>query len=235
MKTKFLAIILASLGLIGVGVVKTTSKIQQSAEFAPSNNRLHWYAEKAKRERQSKVSIPSPVFDYAGAASSLDINSALATYTVVIAEPLEKRTFQFTDNDLVTWYKFKILDNLSDTKNPACPLCEKANPPQEFLPLASNEFVLSKNGGQTILDGVEIEQVEKEFPQYQLGQKYLFFLSLDPSGEATTAGGPLGVFTVNSDGTFLPINTRDHLLKNGLKQKFSNSIERLKKDLTHSR
>jgi hypothetical protein len=228
-------LVLASLGLIGIVVVKTTSKIQKT-EFAPSNNRLHWYAEKAKRQRQPKVSIPSPVFDYAGSSSSLDINSALATYTVVIAEPLEKRTYQFTENDLVTWYKFKILDNLSNRKSPACPLYDVTSPPQEFLPLAADEFALSKNGGQATIDGVEIEQVEKDFPQYELGQKYLLFLSFEPSGVATAAGGPLGVFSAKADGTVLPINMRDHPLKDGLKQKFSNSIERLKKEPSlHSR
>ncbi|HUS10672.1 MAG TPA: hypothetical protein VMZ30_09420 [Pyrinomonadaceae bacterium] len=228
MKAKLIAVVLASLGLIAVGVVKTSSKVQRSADFAPSHDRLRWYAQKAKGERQTKVSISSMVYDYAGSANSLDVNSAFATYTVVIGVPLEKRTYQFTDNDLVTWYKFRIVDTLSDRKNPPCTVCDKSNPPQELLPLASDEFVLPKNGGQILLDGVEVEQVEKGFPQYELGQKYLFLLFLEASGVATTAGGPLGVFTINADGTFLPINTRDHPLKKGLKQQFSNSVERLR-------
>jgi hypothetical protein len=174
------------------------------------------------------------MFDYPGSANSIDIDQALATYTVVLAKPVESRTYELTSNDLITWYKFRIIESLSTPKSPACPSCEPTSAPTELLPLKPDEFLLAKNGGQLVIDGVEIEQVERDFPQYEEGKKYLLLLSMYPSGVATTAGGPLGVFLVNDDSTLSPINNRRHRIKEGLKEKFSDSTDRLRENLKRS-
>ncbi len=234
MKMKLLVLIIISTGLLALGVIRSASKITQQPKDVPPKNQLQWHVKQAKDEGRQKVQISAPVVDYLG--SVVDTDQALSLYSLVVATPIEKRTYQITDN-IVTWYKFSIVESLTELKNPVCFGCQSAVPPSDMLPLNPNEFLLAKSGGKVVLEGVEIDEVDAGYPEFQVNERYLLLISLYPSGVAITAGGPTGVFKIGETGTLMPINDRPALLKEGVKSRFGNSLASVKAHLKlqHSR
>jgi hypothetical protein len=236
MKTKVLGFILIFAALLAVGLNHTASKDRRQPPqqpLEPTHDRLRWASQKARMEGIRKVTLETPIGYYLGTASAITVDRALSTYTVVVAKPIEQRTYRETDNDLITWYKFRILEALSETKSPPCPGCQTSTPPAEMFPLQPDEFFMPKSGGNLTEDGIEIEQIEPGFPKFELGQKYLLLLSMDSSNIATTGGGPLGVFTIDENGSTTPLTETPHLIKEGMKQRFGNSLDRLKVGVGH--
>lgn len=228
MKTK--VIILLSAGAVALCTLiafETASKNQQQRKLEPTSGRLKWHAAEAKREGNTKVVISTNLNSYLGSENS-SIEQAFVDYSVVVAEPVAKQTYEYDDNNLRTWYKFRIIDALNGLKNPACADCVTLAPPAELLPLDSNEFVLPHEGGNLSIDGIEIEQREPGFSQFQKNQKYLLFLSLYPNGVALTSGGPIGVFVVDQHDGLTSLHAARDTLKDGIEQKFGSSLNRVK-------
>ena len=194
MKLKLLALT-ALAGVLAIGLVTTLSKSQK---MVPRENGIEWHIKEAKNQGIKKVSVPARTADYLGSADQ-DIQKALSTYTVVVAEPIESRTFQHTSNNLITWCKFRTLEAVSGVKTPPCLECNSLSAPTEMLPLFPGEFLVPRQGGTIERDGVEFSEVDESFPPFQAGQKYLMLLLLYPSGIALTAGGPVGVFQLGDN------------------------------------
>ncbi len=224
MRLTLLVLVLALSGLVIFGVIKSSSKIQQPATKFPTKNQLQWRADKAKNEGKQKVQISSPIVEYLGSFG--DMNELLTSHSVVIAQPVEQRTYP-DGNDVLTWYRFSILESLTKLKPPVCFDCQSAIPPHDMLPLKSGEFLLSKYGGKILIDGVEIEQIDAGYPDFRQGEKYVLVISLYPSGVAISAGGPTGIFKVAAD-DLTPLNDSTTPLKEGVKTKFGNSLKSLK-------
>src|SRR6266404_1975735 len=98
MKPKLLGLILFLICLSTISLIRSYSKGQIGRTLSPSENRLRWNADVAKQEGKGRVTIPTMMFDYPGSANSMDIDQALATYTVVVAQPVERRTYELTSN-----------------------------------------------------------------------------------------------------------------------------------------
>ncbi len=235
MKLKVLGLILFIVGLSMAAAYTPALLRIQHPKDVPSEGRLRWHAQHAKADGSKKVKLPTLMYDYAGSTQALDINQALFTYTVLLARPIEKRSYEYTTNDIITWYKFATIEALSDTKEPPCSTCDTLAPPPEMFPLKPSEFLMVRNGGSLIVDGVEVEQEEPGYPPFQEGQDYLLLVSKYPSGVATTAGGPLGVFTLDDTGKATPINSRNHLLKDSFKNQFASSVNHLRAKLRQLR
>lgn len=230
MKRNFLKLLaLVSMAVLAVFAYATISRTKSQRKDVPNNNRLQWYAEEAKKEGKQKEVIPAGTTDYLG-SDSPDLERSLSIYSVVVARPVEKRTFASDGNSLKTWYKFSIIDALTPLRDPICFGCVTLSPPVE-MPLDQNEFVILRNGGTLTIDGVEIEQRESGFPQFQEHQKYLLFISLYPNKLAITAGGPLGVFEIGDKENLMPFSTESNPIRDGVKRKFNNSLGSLKQRL----
>ena len=206
------------------GIFKKGTEIKQ----APTTERLRWYAAQAKSEGRREIKIPSLKIEYSGDSTAITLDEALKVSTVVVAQLVEKKSYEQSGNNIVTWNKFRITDVLSEAQETPCPLCLSDKPPQEMLPLQSREFLLSKSGGRINIDGVAVEQVESAFPEFQENRTYVLFLTLHPTGVAETIGGPVGVFRLDDRGNALPVSDSSHLLKKEFKDKFGNSPERLR-------
>jgi hypothetical protein len=201
MKKLVLALILVIGTISVIGVMRTSSTHQQDP---PIKGQLKWYANRAKNEGRQKVVIPAPMSEYAGSANSNDLEQTLHTSTAVVAHLIDKRTYQLTENYLVTWNKFRIDEVISEAKTLPCPACGDSTLPQGMLPLQSGEFLVSTNSGKMVVDDIEIEQVENGFPEFHHNQRYLLFLYSYPTGFAATVGGPIGVFSVDGKDNVLP-------------------------------
>jgi len=219
--------VLAAL-ITGVEVFRDKPSLQKEAKHVPTTEKLQWFAQQAKNEGKRSITIPSRAMRYSGDSTAITLDEALKISTVVLAQLVDKKSYNQSGNNIVTWNKFRIKEVLSEAQEINCPQCPWDSPPQEMLPLKSQEFLLSKSGGRLTVEGVDIEQVESGFPEFQEHRVYLLFLTLRPTGVAETIGGPVGVFRLNDKGNALPLNESPHLIKKGFKQRFANSPEGLK-------
>lgn len=230
MKKKFvkpLAVI--AIAVLAVFAYTTISRTKPQRKDVPDNNKLKWYAAEAKKEGKQKEVIPAGMTEYIG-SDSPSLERSLSIYSVVVAQPVEKRTFASEGNSLKTWYKFRIVDALTPLRDPVCFGCVTLSPPLD-MPLDQNEFVMLRNDGTLTVDGVEIEQRESGFPAFREHQKYLMFISLYPNKLAITAGGPLGVFEIGDKETLIPFMQEPNPINEGIKGKFKNSLGSLKQRL----
>ncbi len=228
MRKKFVILLLPfSIVLLGLIVFNRVSETQQQRKEVPSHNRLKWYASEGKREGRGRVTIPAPMVEYLGSANR-NIEQVLNDYTFVVAQPVTKRTLQIDDNNLITWYKFRIEETLSPVRSPACPSCVSLSPPAD-LPIDYNsEFLIPRGGGIVTIDDVEVEQTEAGSSEFKDNQKYLLVISLYANRVAYTAGGPLGVFEINPNEHLTAISKSSNIISDGVKSKFDNSLTSLR-------
>lgn len=214
--------------ITGVELFRDKPSVQKEVKHVPTTEKLRWFAQEARNEGKQTITIPSREMRYSGDSTAITLDEALKISTVVLAQLVEKKSYNQSGNNIVTWNKFRIKEVLSEAQEISCPQCPSDNPPQEMLSLKSQEFLLSKSGGRLTVDGVDIQQMESAFPEFQENRVYLLFLTLRPTGVAETIGGPVGVFRLNDKGDALPLSESQHLIKKEFKQRFANSPEGLK-------
>lgn len=229
MKTRFLVVVsVLFVGIVTLVVWTVASKHQKSE--VPSKNRLKWHAAEAKKSGKQRVVIPAGIRDYLGTENN-SIDQVFSDYTVVVAKPVGKWTYQADDNSLVTWHKFTIVDPVTQLKNPLCPGCLSVTPPSDIPIDFTTEFLVPRAGGTMTIDGVDVEQREDGFPDFQQGENYLLFISLYPNGIALTAGGPLGVYRIDEKENVTPFANRRDKIQEGIETKFNNSLPSIKRHL----
>jgi hypothetical protein len=57
----------------------------------------------------------------------------------------------------------------------------------------ATRLIVSRAGGETVVDGNKVRAIETEYPLFHIGEQYLFFLYRSPSG----------TYSVGPDSTFL--------------------------------
>lgn len=142
-------IVLLALTSLTAFKVRSRSQKEQIEELqnAPDKGTIAWHARLAKAKGERKVVLPRPdwiAFKCYSTAENLD--EALSQYGAVVAQPISYRTYivstneLYKDNEIRTWYKFRILENLSDKPIPVCRNCGDPDSdrekliPQEMLP-----------------------------------------------------------------------------------------------------
>jgi len=228
MKIKLIAVVAFAVLATAIGVIRTASTTQKTS--VPQKNRLRWYAKEAKAEGRSKVKVPAPVVEYLGGAGTITADEAFTASTVVIAHLISKESV-IVDDEMTTWNKFAIDEVLSESKELPCPACLPPEPPSSQLPLRSGEFLIPKTGGTVNVDGVDVDQNDENFPQYEFNQPYVLLLNLYPTGTARTVGGPVGVFKVVQNNKLVPIRESEHRIQKDFKDNFGNSLEQIRKHL----
>jgi hypothetical protein len=233
MKKVVLGLAFVIVAVLLVGFSRTASKIQR--RDVPPRDQLSWFAKEAKQEGRQKTRIPGRIIEYGGAAANETLGNVLASSTVLTAHLIKKQTYKLGGDSLVTWHKFRIDQVMSEGTILPCPACGESKPPEDMLPLQLGEFLLSKSGGTMIVDGVEIEQLESGFPEFQAGRPYLLFLHLYPTGYADTVGGPVGVFSVDTNGNFSSVGGSSHPIVKELADNYGNSLTRFQLKLSQSK
>src|SRR5262247_1165438 len=127
-------------------------------------------AAKERGERRLQISVPrSSAPEY---KSVSNIDEALSNYAVVIARPMARES-KNQIYAISTWYKFKVIENISDKSFSDRP--NHADAPKELLPVQPDEILIPKAGGDLIVDGVEVICDEPGFPQFEMSRTYLLF------------------------------------------------------------
>lgn len=233
---KFSALLIALFMVVVAVALSTTGNQQQKLreiENSPDRGTLKWYAEVAKLKGESQITKPAPV-GVVYVDNIKDLDTALRTYDVIIAELIENRTFIQNYESIVTYNKFRVVENLSQKELRRCSDCDIPDSiPAEMLPIQPDEILIATGGGSVSIDGVEVTAPSEI--TFEPSKKYLVFLEVDKSG---TLGriivGPGGVFKVNSDEKLVSITNREHPLKRFVKRQgdslrqFKNEAERQK-------
>ena len=235
MRVKVAVFILVGLVVFAIGGARVYLRSQeqtaeQIAELDKAEDRgsLKWFARLARAKGQNRISKGGQEATYGNEVKDLD--DALSYYQMILAVPVEKQSLPFGDRDVITWYKFKIIESLSHKELKPCQ-CMPADlvAPQEMLPLSADEILVPRGGGSVMVDGVEITEDEFEFPQFALSTRYLLFLRTDDSGQIGLLGmGPIGVFVEQGDDRLEPLSRRPNALTSDITTRFRSSIQLLR-------
>jgi hypothetical protein len=226
MKKKILAAALVIAGLTSVGMIHSASKRQDANQ---QNDRVGTYKERLKRAKargDKKMRSGGVIPLYA----QVNLDHALEIYDWVIGEFVSSKSFA-TDDDgsIVTWYKFKIHETVSQAKRRVSKI---DSPPVELLPLASDEILIWQTGGSVEVDGMEIEMGNLEFPPFENSKKYLLVLALDPAKQAGTVEvGPSGALLVKPDDTVEPAVKNRSYFKREIENRYGASVSILREKL----
>lgn len=238
MKMKALVVVLVGLVLTGGAVVAskkmgglTSYRIMDSpqskkSEFVPREKTLRWYVDQTKARGEKEIILNAPFVDYPGGSLSTHIDDAISAFTAVIAEPVKEEVIAQDTGEILTWYKFQIIDQLSDHNPYDCAQC--AAPPADFFPIAKDQFAMSKFGGAVTIDGIKLIMVDPTFPQLELHKRYFLFISRNSFGVATIGVGANGVFGVDASGSMTPLTNNPHSIKDDIKNRFDRSLARVK-------
>jgi hypothetical protein len=227
MKKKILGIVLAIAGLTSVGVIHSASKRndfknQQNEKYGTYKERLQRAKARGDKKLRSYAALPL----YASA----DLDTARSIYDWVIGEFVFSKSFPADDDGhIVTWYKFKVLETVSQALRPVSDI---DSVPAELLPLASDEILVWKTGGSVEIDGMEIEMEEVGFPPFEKSKKYLLIIAVDHAKQAGRIQvGPSGALIVKADDTLEPISKNDIYYKTGIENRYGASVSKLKEKL----
>src|SRR5258706_3555858 len=100
-----LTAIVCGLLLLGVGL---TASLKAPQEYTKDRS-IAALARRTKSQGKTRVEAPGLIIDYAG--ENIGLDEALQNYSVVIAEPIERKSY-ITDSfdEIGTAYKFRVLE-----------------------------------------------------------------------------------------------------------------------------
>lgn len=219
-----------------VGNVRTQSQAQQKQladlEKAPDRGTINWHVRVAKAKGVKRISLPVRIADYASGVKDLD--EALTYNGLVLAEPLEMKSVIVNDTGILTWYKFRIIENLTNKPLPQCSSCAPTDLviPQGLSELSQGEIFIPEPGGEVEVDGIRLVYQDSKFSPFEIAKKYLLLLQTDSSGRiGLITMGPTGVYTLDDYDRLESMDKSPHHLKFEINDRFNSSIKSLKNHL----
>lgn len=217
--------------VIAIAIVSTSRRtVTQGQGVDPAT--LSGMALQAQAEGRSELGVARNIM-FVGVN---DLTSALSTYTVVDAVASSKQSYALDEFNIGTWYKFTL--NYTIKQNPivACTQCSSniPDPPQELLPLNSNEILVLHPGGSATVEGIPFTVTVPEFPDFNLSQRYLLFLDFDANRKVGTVSvGPPGVYLIDSSGNLIHVYdaTPDDPIGSGLAASYGSNANTLRNAL----
>lgn len=220
------ALVLVSLAvviLIGVRKYSTVLALRQQAEVGS----LDWLAQDALANGLQGVNIPTLEWSY---FSIEGFNDAATDYSVVVAQPVGKTSHVWNNQNQIigTWYTFKIVETLSQKPHITCDLCPPSPDPPAGI-LNPDEIFVPKMGGSVVINGITINSIDPDFPDYSLNQSYLLFIDLDAAKKVgVVSAGPIAAFAVDVNGNLTPVTQRQNSLKDDIATRYGNSLGQLR-------
>ncbi len=239
------------LSLISLTAFKVRSRSQkeqiEQLQNAPDKGSIAWYARLAKAKGEREIVTPMMVRSCYPFAENLD--EALSAYGAVVAQPIKKKSYITStlpldsyneirnwvkDDQIHTWYKFRILENLSDKHFPVCQDCNDPDfdweklIPQEMLPVNEDEFMIEVDGGTIEIDRVKVTQNSGR-TKFSESNRYLLFLVTDASGKVAGFGmGMDGVYTISPENTLIPVSKQNQRVIQDITGLYNGSLDSLK-------
>jgi hypothetical protein len=225
-RNRIVALVLVSLALVilvGVKKYSTVLALRQQVEVGS----LDWLAQDAQANGLQGVNIPTFEWSYFAVEG---FNDAAADYSVLIAQPVGKTSYVWNNQNQVigTWYRFKIIETLSQKPYITCDIC----PPSPDPPLGilnADEIFVPKMGGTVVINGITINSIDPDFPEYSLNQNYLLFLDVDATKKVDVlSAGPIAAFAVDANGNLTPVTQLQNPLKEDIATLYGSSLGQLR-------
>lgn len=236
MNAKMIILVVVISVLAIVGVVRTASKgrypeSQRTVELKGKEKRntlaLKERVELAKMRGEQQIIIPGSI---SANVEVENLDEAFSTYTVVIAQPIEVKSFLDMHDTINSWYKFKVIETLSKKAPPAD--TSFGNPPDDMLPLKDNEILVPRLNGTVVIDNVKVTAPDKDFPMLDKTQRYLLFLSVDTTGNIGRLElGSAAVASITPDGKIETTDKQQDRLKLEMKGRYNGSLNQLKEEI----
>jgi hypothetical protein len=233
MVPKLIAAVFCVLLLVGLGAKGLLSSRSQRKDVVAweDTNSLIEMARRAKAKGEVKVTLPGVIVDYPGTEMTFD--EALKDYSVVVAEVVGMKSQPHGSRSIETWYRFQMIDPLSEKLTKYCNTCPgPPEIPEDMPSIGSDEFFVVDAGGALNINGVEITQISHSIPPFEIGKKYLLVVSLTPSRVAMFGAGPAGIFQVAENEKLEAVNDDNYPLQAEVRQRFDGNLTNLK---THTR
>lgn len=222
---------LALILLVAVGVFSIKSaaiKAKRAPQITAEQGTLAWYAQQAQAQGATGYQFNAGEVEYSQPNGWDDV---LTNYSLVRGQFLTAKSYPALQNrSIITWYKFRIDETLSQKPILSCAGCPSIpTPPAEMLPIQANEVLVSKLGGTLDYNGVTLVARETSFPDFLFSTNYLLILQLDTSSRVGKLDlGPVGAYKVNSSGIMQVINPEMNVYGNDLTNRYANSINQLR-------
>lgn len=165
------------------------------------------------------------------AVSTFD--EAKTYYSVFVATANSQQSLQISPFSISTWFRFTVNESLSVIPPNRC-VNNRCALPAGVGAASGSELLVPRAGGTIVKNGVEVDLRMQEFPDFTPGQMYLLFVDYEPAARVGAPTlGPIGVFTVNSDGTVTAISAISDL-KDDIATRFGNSLSQIRTALGSS-
>ena len=243
--------IIVLLSLISLTAFKVRSRSQkeqiEQLQNAPDKGSIAWYARLAKAKGEREIVTPMMVISCGFTVENLD--EALSSLGAVVAQPIKKKSYITStmplesyneirnwvkDDQIHTWYKFRILENLLGKPIPVCQYCDDPDfdweklIPEEMLPVNKDEFMIETDGGTVEIDGVKVTQ-NGGFMKYSGSERYLLFLTTNASGKIAGVGmGASGVYTISPENRLVPVSKQNERFIQDITGLYGSSLDSLK-------
>lgn len=210
---RYLLVVGSTASLLTVATAGYFGQISESEKASKAHQALSRRASDAKAKGQKSVAL-SVGIEFLPDVPSL--SSAIEQHTVVLSQLISQQAVIEDDIRLITWYKFKILEELSGRPSSAIThnldQIDQNILPNRLLPLSENdEFLVVLAGGTVVIDGVTLTSWHAGSSPFVESQKYLLFLTFSPDRKVAMI--PLlanGVFRINNEGVLRTIAESDH-------------------------
>lgn len=230
-----LFLIFITVGLLAVAI----TAISRSQKHSPTRRMeleqkerdalsLREKVELAKLKGQKNVDASPVVTLYPRAQTVDEIDRLFSSYSAIIAEVVDERSYLSDFQVIKSWYKFKIIDAL--IQSPHQRSFAERQIPTDLLPVNTDEFLLPLEGGKVVIDGVEVTQRDQSTPQIDKAKRYLLLVSFDPSSRiAEPSLGGQSILPVNKDNS-LDSKSDQHILQQTIKKFHHSSLDQLKRN-----
>lgn len=160
-------------------------------------------------------------------------DEAKVSYSVLVARADSQQSLITDPFDISTWFRFTVTETLSVVPPHLC-INNSCAPPASVAGAGPNEMLVPRAGGTIFQDGVTVDLLPYEFPDFTIGQSYLLFVDYDSAARiGAPALGPIGVFAVNANGNLTALSASSDL-KNDIATRFGNSLSQVRTALGSS-
>lgn len=203
-----------------------------SAQTIASHGEVDEAVSKAKRDGVSTATIPMGM-PYPAKISSLE--QARETLCFFRAKLTASAVMMASNHeDILTWYKFTVKDDLSLTRRVPGPVTQPSPTqiPAALLPVLDDEILVLTVGGEVKVDGITVKHGDTR-PLFLKGQLYLLMLlGGDSANPAHTYVLPLDkstAFAIGQDGdTLTPVHAQaNSAIQDDVAQRFHHSLSML--------
>jgi hypothetical protein len=163
-------------------------------------NTISALVQKAKSSHIDHVSLVLPQLHYADPKTP---ELAVDSSSVVVAQLIAEVTTH-TELDLITWYKFRLLEALH--RQPRS-FSEKlpSDIPSVLLPIDRGEFLTSTFSGSEVIGGVTVSETDPLVSKLEMSRTYILFGTFRSEGVASLLYGHSGVFLLDTGGRLKPM------------------------------